>query len=85
MHPNKLKILVTGAKGFVGKNLCAQLNVIKDGKDRRFPDLGIDDVMEYDIEFNSSTNISPLILLRRDWISRKTPFTVNVNNEAIRL
>ena len=28
-----MRILVTGAKGFVGKNLCAQLNNIKDGKD----------------------------------------------------
>ena len=28
-----MKILVTGAKGFVGKNLCAQLNTIKDGQD----------------------------------------------------
>lgn len=46
----RLKILVTGAKGFVGKNLCAQLNAIKDGKDRRFPDLVIDEVMEYDID-----------------------------------
>lgn len=27
-----MKILVTGAKGFVGKNLCAQLNNIKTGK-----------------------------------------------------
>lgn len=43
-----MKILVTGAKGFVGKNLCAQLNAIKDNKDRRFPDLVIDEVMEYD-------------------------------------
>lgn len=45
-----MKILVTGAKGFVGKNLCAQLNAIKDGKDRRFPTLTIDEVMEYDID-----------------------------------
>ena len=45
-----MKILVTGAKGFVGKNLCAQLNTIKDGKDRRFPDLAIEDVYEYDID-----------------------------------
>lgn len=45
-----LKILVTGAKGFVGKNLCAQLNAIKEDKDRRFPDLKIDEVMEYDID-----------------------------------
>lgn len=45
-----MKILVTGAKGFVGKNLCAQLNTIKDGKDRRFPGLSIDAVYEYDID-----------------------------------
>ncbi len=45
-----MKILVTGAKGFVGKNLCAQLNNIKDGKDRRFPDLNIEEVFEYDID-----------------------------------
>ncbi|WP_028907749.1 NAD-dependent epimerase/dehydratase family protein [Xylanibacter ruminicola] len=44
------KILVTGAKGFVGKNLCAQLNTIKDGKDRRFPELSIEAVYEYDID-----------------------------------
>lgn len=31
-----MKILVTGAKGFVGKNLCAQLNNIKDGKAKNY-------------------------------------------------
>ena len=45
-----MKILVTGAKGFVGKNLCAALKNIRDGKDRRFPDLGIKEVYEYDID-----------------------------------
>ena len=45
-----MKILVTGAKGFVGKNLCATLKNIKDGKDRRFPDLVIEDIYEYDID-----------------------------------
>ena len=45
-----MKILVTGAKGFVGKNLCAQLNTIKDGKDRRFSELSIEAVYEYDID-----------------------------------
>lgn len=45
-----MKILVTGAKGFVGKNLCAALKNIKDGKDRRFPELKIDGVFEYDID-----------------------------------
>ena len=43
-------MLVTGAKGFVGKNLCAQLNNIKEGKDRTRPDLNIDAVYEYGID-----------------------------------
>ena len=45
-----MKILVTGAKGFVGKNLCWALKNIKEGKDRRFPDLKIDAVYEYDLD-----------------------------------
>lgn len=45
-----MKILVTGAKGFVGKNLCAALNNIKGGKDRRFPELSIEAVYEYDLD-----------------------------------
>jgi UDP-2-acetamido-2,6-beta-L-arabino-hexul-4-ose reductase len=45
-----MKILVTGAKGFVGKNLCAQLNNIKDGKARWYGDVKVDEVMEYDID-----------------------------------
>ena len=45
-----MKILVTGAKGFVGKNLCAQLNNIKDGKARCYGDLTIDEVFEYDLD-----------------------------------
>ena len=45
-----MKILVTGAKGFVGKNLCANLRNIAEGKDRRFPDLRIDEIMEYDLD-----------------------------------
>lgn len=55
-----MKILVTGAKGFVGKNLCAQLNNIKEGKARWYlfapAGLGtdetpsIDEVFEYDID-----------------------------------
>ena len=46
-----MKILVTGAKGFVGKNLCAQLNNIKDGK-CVIPGLtgNLDAVYEYDID-----------------------------------
>ena len=45
-----MKILVTGAKGFVGKNLCAAFNNIKEGKDRRFPELKIEAVYEYDLD-----------------------------------
>ena len=45
-----MKILVTGAKGFVGKNLCAQLNNIKEGKDKTHPGLSIEAVYEYDID-----------------------------------
>ena len=45
-----MKILVTGAKGFVGKNLCAQLKNIRDGKARCYGDLAIDEVREYDLD-----------------------------------
>ena len=44
------KILVTGAKGFVGRNLCAQLNNIKDGKARCYGDVTVDAVYEYDLD-----------------------------------
>ena len=55
-----MKILVTGAKGFVGKNLCAQLKNIKDGKARNYGLLSaaeaeananaIEEIFEYDID-----------------------------------
>lgn len=45
-----MKILITGAKGFVGKNLCCQLNNIKEGKARCYGDLQVDEVFEYDID-----------------------------------
>ncbi len=45
-----MKVLVTGAKGFVGKNLCAALKNIKDGKDKTHPGLTIEAVYEYDID-----------------------------------
>ena len=46
-----MKILVTGAKGFVGKNLCAQLNNIKEGKAKWYnlPE-PIEAIYEYDID-----------------------------------
>ena len=45
-----MRILVTGAKGFVGRNLCSQLNNIKEGKARWYGDVKIDAVYEYDID-----------------------------------
>ena len=47
-----MKILVTGAKGFAGKNLCAELNNIKEGKARCYGDLKVEAVYEYDIDSN---------------------------------
>ena len=48
-----MKILITGAKGFVGKNLVANLYNIKDGKDRT-RNLQIDEIFEYDIDSDLS-------------------------------
>jgi len=45
-----MKILVTGAKGFVGRNLCVQLNNIKEGKARCYGELTITEVFEYDVD-----------------------------------
>ena len=45
-----MNILITGAKGFAGKNLVANLYTIKDGKNRTRPDILIDEIFEYDID-----------------------------------
>lgn len=45
-----MKILVTGAKGFVGRNLCAQLRNIQEGKAKCYGDVVVDAVYEYDID-----------------------------------
>ena len=47
---NNMRILVTGAKGFVGRTLCSQLNNIKDGKAGWYAGVLIDEVYEYDID-----------------------------------
>lgn len=49
-----MRILVTGAKGFVGKNLVCSLNNIKDGKDRTHPELNIEEIYEFDIDTDTS-------------------------------
>ena len=50
-----MKILVTGAKGFVGRNLCENLKAVRDGKNRTRPALQIEDVFEYDLDTQSWT------------------------------
>ena len=45
-----MKILVTGAKGFVGRNLVENLKNIRNGKDRTRPELKIEGIFEYDVD-----------------------------------
>ena len=45
-----MKILITGANGFVGKNLAENLKNIKDGKNKTRPNLIIDDIYLYDVD-----------------------------------
>ena len=47
-----MKILVTGAKGFVGKNLCVALKNLQQGKDKTRPSLLVEEIYEYDIDSN---------------------------------
>ena len=49
-----MKILVTGAAGFVGKNLVASLRNLQEKKDRTRPTLMIDEIFEYDIATDPS-------------------------------
>ena len=45
-----MKVLITGANGFVGKNLAAALKNIKEGKDKTKPNLNIEEIYLYDID-----------------------------------
>ncbi len=45
-----MNILITGAAGFVGKNLTAALKNIRDGKDRTRPEITVDELYLYDID-----------------------------------
>lgn len=45
-----MNILITGARGFVGKNLTEALKNIKDGKDKTHPELEIGEIYLYDID-----------------------------------
>ncbi len=45
-----MNILVTGASGFVGRNLVENMKCIRDGKNRTRPDIRIDEIFEYDVD-----------------------------------
>ena len=45
-----MNILITGAKGFVGRNLAENLKNIRDGKNRTRPGIKVDEIFEYDID-----------------------------------
>lgn len=64
-----MNILITGAKGFVGKNLCENLKNIRDGKDRTYTDISIDKIFEYD------TDTDPLLL---EEYCKKADFVFNL-------
>ena len=49
-----MNILITGAAGFVGKNLTAALECIRDGKDRTHPGLEIGELYLYDLDSPNS-------------------------------
>lgn len=49
-----MNVLITGARGFVGRNLVENLKNIKDGKDRTHPGIRLEEIMEYDIDTEES-------------------------------
>ena len=53
-----MNILVTGAKGFVGRNLTENLKNFRDGKNHTRPELKIDEVYEYDIDSDPEALVS---------------------------
>ena len=45
----EMNVLVTGAAGFVGRNLVENLKNVRDGKNRTRPDIEIGEIFEYDL------------------------------------
>ena len=64
-----MNILITGAAGFVGKNLTAALECLRDGKDRTRPGLAIGEIYRYDMD-------SPAALLEE--ACQKADFVFNL-------
>lgn len=69
LKANNMNILVTGAKGFVGKNLVAQLKNIRDNKARWYGSIKIDNIFEYDVD-NTQEDL--------DSFCRKADFVFNL-------
>lgn len=61
-----MNILVTGAKGFVGTNLCAELRNVRDGNARCYGDLVIDELMEFDVD--STPNELDMYCAKADFV-----------------
>lgn len=49
-----MNVLITGAKGFVGRNLVENLKCIRDGKNRTRPSIHINKIYEYDLDSTST-------------------------------
>ena len=64
-----MNILITGAAGFVGKNLAAALQCVRDGRDRTHPGLSVGEMYLYDID-------SPASMLEE--ACRKADFVFNL-------
>nr|MCR5510495.1 NAD-dependent epimerase/dehydratase family protein [Lachnospiraceae bacterium] len=52
-----MNILITGAGGFIGRNLTENLKNYRDGKNRTRPELHIDEIFEYDIDTETVSGI----------------------------
>ncbi len=61
-----MNILVTGAKGFAGRNIVENLKCIRDGKNRTRPELKIDEIYEYDLE--NTTEELDQFCAKADWV-----------------
>ena len=61
-----MNILVTGAKGFAGRNIVENLKCIRDGKNKTRPALQIDEIFEYDLE-NTPEELDSFCS-KADWI-----------------
>ena len=71
-----MKILVTGAAGFVGRNLVENLKCIRDGKNRTRPNLSIETIYEYD----RSNTLEQLY----EWCAQ-ADFVFNPSNSLLRI